>query len=91
MKTLCLDFGNTRLKAALFNNDMYVEEFFLADDKTETVTQLLNTWHPDKAILSSVINHNEALEALLSSRTVFHKLSHLTSLNFTTPVGKPDQ
>ncbi len=90
MKTLCLDFGNTRLKAAIFDNDIYREEFYLADDKTETITQLLDTWHPDKAILSSVINHNEAIETLLSTRTVFHKLSHLTRINFTIPVGKPE-
>ena len=90
MKTLCLDFGNTRLKAAIFENNNYVEEFFLADDKTDTITQLLDNWHPGKAILSSVINHNPAIEPLLSSRTIFHKLSHLTRINFTTPVGKPE-
>ncbi|HYM95030.1 MAG TPA: type III pantothenate kinase, partial [Chitinophagaceae bacterium] len=37
-----------------------------------------------------VINHNPAMEELLSAKTKFHKLSHLTKLSFTTPVGKPD-
>ena len=90
MKTLCLDFGNTRQKAAIFEDHQLKEEVFLPDDKTETIAQLLDVYHPEKAILSSVINHNESIEALLSSKTIFHKLSHLTKTNFTTPVGKPE-
>lgn len=90
MTTLCFDFGNTRLKAAIFENGNFKEEFFLQDDKTETVQALLDKFHPEKAILSSVINHNEAIETLLSSKTIFHKLSQLTKINFTTPVGKPE-
>ncbi|NJO25489.1 MAG: type III pantothenate kinase, partial [Bacteroidia bacterium] len=41
-------------------------------------------------ILSSVINHNPALEELLSEKTRFHKLNHLSKLPFKTPVGKPE-
>jgi len=87
--TLCLDFGNTRLKAAVFNNDQLVQEFVLPDDSVETLRQVLSTYQPDKAILSSVIDHNPATEELLASNTIFHKLSHQSKLNFTSPVGKP--
>jgi len=90
MTTLCLDFGNTRLKAAIFKNDELIKEIFLTDDSIETINGILETWKPQKAILSSVINHNEAIEGLLSSTTIFHKLSHLTKINFITPVGKPE-
>ena len=90
MTTLCLDFGNTRLKAAIFKNDEMVKEFFLVDDSVETITPILDQYDPGRSILSSVINHNSAIEILLSSRTVFHKLSHLTTVNFTSPVGKPE-
>jgi type III pantothenate kinase len=90
MTTLCLDFGNTRLKAAIFENDLFKQELFLPDDKTETIAQLLDEYHPERSILSSVIDHNEAIEELLSSKTIFHKLSHLTRINFTIPVGKPE-
>jgi pantothenate kinase type III len=31
-KTLCLDFGNTRLKAAIFEDDIFKVELELADD-----------------------------------------------------------
>ncbi len=89
MTTLCLDFGNTRLKAAVFNNDQLVQEFVLPDDSVETLRQVLSTYQPDKAILSSVIDHNPATEELLASNTIFHKLSHQSKLNFTSPVGKP--
>ena len=90
MTTLCLDFGNTRLKAAIFTNDMLGEEIMLPDDSIETIDQILEKWKPGKSILSSVINHNEAIEQHLSGKTNFHKLSHLTKVNFTCPVGKPE-
>jgi type III pantothenate kinase len=88
--TLCLDFGNTRLKAALFENDIFKVELELGDDSNETVEKLLEQYQPQKSILSSVINHNPGVETILAEQTRFHKLSHLTKANFTTPVGKPE-
>ena len=90
MTTLWLDFGNTRLKAAIFKEHEFVQELFLADGSVETISSILDQWQPEKAILSSVINHQEAIEGLLTSRTKFHKLSYQTNLNFTSPVGKPE-
>ena len=90
MTTLCLDFGNTRLKAGVFNDDIFKEELLLEDDSAETIEALIKKVQPQKSILSSVINHNAAIENILSSATVFHKLSHSSKLNFTTPVGKPE-
>jgi type III pantothenate kinase len=89
MTTLCLDLGNTRLKAGIFNKDELVEEIILADDSIETMKRVIDKWKPAKAILSSVINHRADMEAYLASNCVFHKLTHLTKINFTTPVGKP--
>lgn len=90
MRTLCLDFGNTRLKAAIFDNSDFKEEINLADGTPSSINELLTRYRPEKSILSSVINHNEAIELLLSSQTVFHKLSSKTKLNFTNPVNKPE-
>ena len=90
VKTLCLDFGNTRLKAALFQNDDFIGEQALEDDSLATMQSLLAKHKPQKTILSSVIKHNPELEKLLDEQTTFHKLSHLTKINFTTPVGKPE-
>ena len=88
--TLCFDFGNTRRKVAIFNNDEIVKAIVLKDDSNETIQSLINEYKPHKSILSSVIDHNTAMEELLTSKTRFHKLSHLTKLAFTTPVGKPE-
>jgi type III pantothenate kinase len=90
MKTLCLDFGNTRLKAAVFNGDEFVEEIILPNDEMFTIERLIAVQQPQKTILSSVINHNPSIETFLASKTKFHKISHLTKANFTTAVGKPE-
>lgn len=90
MTTLCLDFGNTRLKAAIFDVDTFKEEFSLPDDSIASIQAIVEKYHPQKSILSSVVNHNAGIEKVLSSATTFHKLSHTTKLNFSTPVGKPE-
>jgi type III pantothenate kinase len=89
-KTICFDFGNTRMKAAIFENEIFLEELVLPNDETATIEKLLADHNPQKTILSSVIEHNIEIENLLSAKTAFHKLSHLTKANFTTPVGKPE-
>ncbi len=88
--TLCFDFGNTRLKCAVFSGAEIKEVFSLENDSDETIQELINKVHPQKTILSSVINHNANLESILTTNSLFHKLSHLTKLPFTTPVGKPE-
>ncbi len=89
-KTICFDFGNTRLKAAIFENEKISEELSLPNDEIASIEKLLMDHAPQKTILSSVIEHNGEIENLLSAKTKFHKLSHHTKANFTTPVGKPE-
>ena len=88
--TLCLDFGNTRLKAALFNGPELTEVFILDEDVLSHLQTLLQHYQPNTSILSSVINHPEAIETLLAGHTRFHKLSNESKLPFTIPVGKPE-
>ncbi len=88
--TLCFDFGNTRKKVAVFHKAEMKEAIALPDDAVETIQSLITTFRPEKSILSSVINHNSAAEELLAARTKYHRLSHLTRVAFTTPVGKPE-
>jgi type III pantothenate kinase len=88
--TLCFDFGNTRMKCGIITDGQFREEQVLADDRDETIMALLDKFHPNRSILSSVINHNPRLEDLLRSRTLFHKLDHHSIVPITTPVGKPD-
>jgi len=88
--TLCFDFGNTRLKAALFVDSALEEMITLQDGSYDAIISLLEKFQPQKSVLASVINHDVQIEQLLSSKTKFHKLSHLSKLPFTTTVGKPE-
>ena len=90
LTTLCFDFGNTRLKVAVFKDEQLVEIMVLEDDSDATIAGLVNKYQPQNSILSSVVNHNQTMEAILSSTTRFHLLNSQTKLPFTTPVGKPE-
>ena len=90
MTTFCFDFGNTRLKCAVFvGGNLDVVEV-LNDDTLQTIQALIDKYKPNKSILSSVIKHDVAIEQLLASITNFHKLDHTSKLHITTPVGKPE-
>lgn len=89
-KTLCFDFGNTRLKAAIFEDDIFKEEIILPNDELFTIERLLDIHRPTRTILASVIHHNPAIEKMLAGASSFHMLSNLTKTNFTTLVGKPE-
>lgn len=88
--TLCFDFGNTRLKCAVFNGKELKEVIALDDDSSLTIETIISRQKADKSILSSVIHHNPEIEDILAAKTQFHKLSDKSKLPFTTPVGKPE-
>lgn len=90
LTTLCFDFGNTRLKCAVFEGRDFKEERVLENTDTAAVQQLIDEYKPAKSILSSVIKHPPELEELLDKHTRFHKLGHTSKLPMTTPVGKPE-
>jgi len=88
--SICFDFGNTRLKAAIFNNHALLEVFVLNDGSLIEIGALLDKFKPQKTILSSVIHHDKNIEQLLAQKSKFHLLGPSTIINFTTPVGKPE-
>ena len=88
--TLCFDFGNTRLKCAVFENADFKELLLLNSDDLAAIRQLIDQYKPDTSILSSVVNHDPEIEHILKSSTKFHKLDYQSKLPFTTPVGKPE-
>ena len=73
----------------MFIDSALEELVVLKDESVETVRLLLDQFKPQKSILSSVIDHDPKIEDLLFSATRFHKLTHLSQLPFTTPVGRP--
>ena len=87
---ICFDFGNTRLKAAIFTNKVLQQVHVLEAATTENIKALLQQWKPEKTILSSVVHHDKEIETLLAQHSKFHLLGPETLINFTTPVGKPE-
>ena len=90
MTTLCFDFGNTRLKCAVFENDNFQEEITVENDSELSIEMIIEKYQPQKTILASVINHNQNIESLLASKCSFHKLSHKSQLNFSIATAKPE-
>ena len=90
MKTICLDFGNTRKKCAIFNNEELSEVIVLGEQVIDELMNILSTHRPDYSILSSVINHDVEIEKILKQNTSFHKLNHESKLPIRIPVGRPE-
>jgi type III pantothenate kinase len=91
MTTACFDFGNTRLKAAIFENKTLSSVHVLhADALNEDIIALIAKNNVNNAILSSVIDHPQEIENTLATTTCFHKLVSTSKLPFTIPVGKPE-
>ncbi len=88
--SICFDFGNTRLKAAIFSKNELLETVVLEQGDPATIQAILGQWKPSKTILSSVIHHDKAIEDQLAKVSQFHLLGPHTKINFTTPVGKPE-
>ena len=57
MITLCLDFGNTRQKCAVFNNAEIVDVVVLNTTSIEDLKNIIQQHQPTNSILYSVINH----------------------------------
>jgi type III pantothenate kinase len=88
--TLCFDFGNTRLKCGVFTGSDLTEVITLENDKDETMSAIIKKYKPAKSLLSSVIDHNPAIETMLAMAGKFHRLDHHSKIPVTTPVGKPE-
>lgn len=86
--TACIDLGNTRQKAAIFEGNQLKQEIDLSNNLIQDVASLLSTFQPSNIILSSVIDHPEALEKILSEKSCFHKLSVNSKMNFNVDVEK---
>ena len=90
LTTLCFDFGNTRLKYAVFSGTELREVHILKDDQEKTLRACLEKYRPDKTILSSVIDHDPVVESILASESRFHQLNHHSRVPISTPVGRPE-
>jgi type III pantothenate kinase len=90
--SLCLDFGNTNWKGALFQGDRMAEKFMLQQSNIhEEITQILNLYSPTKVILSSVVNHEKSIEDLIAKQATLYVLnSNDFRLPFLNAYGSPE-
>jgi type III pantothenate kinase len=66
---LCVDWGNTSVKAAIFENDKLQKQFtFSSDAALEKVTSIMDLYQPNKAILCSVVHHSDEVSQLIKSQ-----------------------
>ena len=66
---LCIDQGNTNIKAAIFENDKLKKQFlFTEKNALEEVTHIMDTYKPTRAVLCSVTDHVEEMTKLIKSK-----------------------
>ena len=89
---LCIDWGNTNIKAAIFSNDILQKAFTLSSENVqEQVSGLIDTYKPDKAILCAVAGHNDELIFMLKERVKsFIKLDGYTHVPINNAYGSPE-
>jgi len=82
MKLLCIDWGNTLVKAAVTDDagTFIAQESFTADEAGNRLAKLIDQEQPRASILCSVVNHEEQIEGMLTERTHFIKLGPGTQL-----------
>ena len=89
--SLCLDFGNTNLKAALFLGDKMTDKIiFTQEEAIFTIGKIIEMHKPQRAILSSNIAHSPEIDILLESNTKFVILDSKTRLPFLNAYGSPE-
>jgi type III pantothenate kinase len=66
---LCIDWGNTHVKAAIFDNDNLQKQFSLSPEAAPVkVAELMDAFKPVKAIMCSVVDHSDELAQMVKSR-----------------------
>lgn len=88
---LCIDWGNTRIKAAIFQDEKIVKDYNFSEDEALThIVDLLETYKPKAAILSAVANYPPELKMLLQDQTKLIILNSNISLPIMNAYHSPD-
>jgi len=89
---LCIDWGNTNVKAAIFNDEQITETYtFPAAEAVSNLEQIIASHAPVKAILCSVANHSLEAEQLVKDKVrSFIKLNNTTPLPIMNAYVSPD-
>lgn len=89
---LCIDWGNTSVKASIFQDERLAEiKTFSGADAEMELSALINQYKPVKAILASVTNHPAALEDMVKSQVKSYiKLDGNTRLPVMSAYATPE-
>jgi len=88
---LTLDIGNTKIKAAVFEDDVLLQKFIF--DKEEGLSEIKNILkifpEATKSIMSAVGKEDDKLLLWLKENTVFTAISHTSAFPFTNKYATP--
>lgn len=88
---LVADVGNTRSKAAVFDDGILLSEVVIfAEDDLLPLQTLIETWQPTHSILGSVADNADTVVALLKQHTHTIQLSSRLIFPFTNEYATPD-
>ena len=89
---LCVDWGNTRVKAAIYDSEKQVENRnFSADEAASAIAALIDSHKPEKGIMCAVTNHTSEAEHLMSDKLkAFLKLNNNTRVPIMNAYSSPD-
>ena len=89
---LCIDWGNTNIKAAIFDNDTLKKTFVIKEDDVLTeVAHIMDSYKPEKAILCTVVDESDQLAYLLKEGVkTYVKLDGNTPTPIYSAYGTPE-
>lgn len=89
---LCIDWGNTNVKAAVFADGVIKKNVQLNNKHVlDQVVALIDTYSPTKAILSSVVEGTEELETLLKNKVPkYIRLNGHTNVPINNAYASPE-
>ncbi|KAA5534740.1 type III pantothenate kinase [Taibaiella lutea] len=88
---LCIDWGNSRIKAAIFQDEKIVKDYNFSEDEALTgIVGLMETHKPKAVILSAVANYPPELKMLLQDHAKLIILNSNTSLPIMNAYHSPD-
>lgn len=88
---LCIDWGNTRVKAAIFQEDKLIKDYnFSEEEALSHLMGIVDEYKPANTILCSVANHPPELKVLLQEQTKLLVLNANTALPIMNAYHSPD-
>lgn len=87
---LCIDWGNTRIKAGVFVADKLIKSYnFSESDALDQMDEIIHHYNVTHAILGSVVNNDSEMVQYLSNKVAFLKLSDTTPLPIINAYSTP--